>query len=293
MSEIVSKGAPASAVSERELMDTLKNSLYPGASDASVAMVLGYCRAASLDPMKKPVHIVPVWNKAAGAMIDVIMPGIALYRIEAARTGEYAGKSEPEFGPDKTMTLGGVQVRFPEWCRVTVRRIVGGTVCEFPAKEYWLENYATAKKDTDAPNAMWKKRAYGQLAKCAEAQALRMAFPEQTGGTNTDDEMAGKSFSDEPRRLTQESRTIEHQPETRKIDYVKLMTERAKKCRGVQDAINLRSQWVATTAKAEEVGRPIPDDEQAQVYELIEARQDELAAAFATQNTEREEEIPA
>ena len=50
-------------VTERELMDVLKNSLYPGAADASVMMVMGYCRAAGLDVMKKPVHIVPIWNK--------------------------------------------------------------------------------------------------------------------------------------------------------------------------------------------------------------------------------------
>jgi hypothetical protein len=28
------------------------------------------------------------------------------------------------------------------------------------------------------PNAMWRKRFHGQLAKCTEAQALRKAFPE-------------------------------------------------------------------------------------------------------------------
>ena len=38
----------------------LKSSLYPGASDASVDLVLSYCRASDLDPMTKPVHIVPM-----------------------------------------------------------------------------------------------------------------------------------------------------------------------------------------------------------------------------------------
>ena len=181
---------------ERALVDVMRASLYPGARPESVSMVLSYCRARNLDPLRKPVHIVPMWVTPAGskngAMQDVVMPGIALYRIEAARTNEYAGKSEPEFGPTVTSDLEGGPMRHPEWCRVSVYRMVAGQRCEFTAKEYWLENYATAKRDTDMPNTMWRKRAFGQLAKCAEAQALRMAFPEATGGEPTAEEMEGK-----------------------------------------------------------------------------------------------------
>lgn len=182
------------APTDDALIEVLRSSLYPEGSVESIRLVLGYCRAAGFDPMKKPVHIVPMWNKRAGAMVDTIMPGIGLYRIEAARTGEYIGKTEPEFGPDITRKLGNVEVTFPSWCRITVQRLLHGRVCEYTAKEYWVENYATAKKDTEAPNAMWRKRPYGQLAKCTESQALRMAFPEQVGGTNTAEEMEGKTF---------------------------------------------------------------------------------------------------
>ena len=189
--------------SEDRMIDVMRASLYPGAKPDSIRMVMGYCAARNLDPLRKPVHIVPMWVKEPGsdkgAMQDVVMPGIALYRIEAARTGEYAGKSEPIFGPMQTQRLGGSDVSFPAWCKVTVYRMVNGQRCEFTALEYWLENYATAKRDSDAPNAMWKKRAFGQLAKCAEAQALRMAFPEATGGEPTAEEMEGKVL--EPRAV--------------------------------------------------------------------------------------------
>jgi hypothetical protein len=72
--------------------------------------------------------------------------------------------------------------------------------CDFTAVEYWMENYATAGRESEAPNAMWQKRAYGQLAKCAEAQALRMAFPEATGGEPTAEEMEGKTFGNDAAR---------------------------------------------------------------------------------------------
>ncbi len=190
---------PALQMNEGELIDVLATSLYPGASVNAIKMVLGYCKAAGLDPMQKPVHIVPMWDNKAGTMRDVVMPGIGLYRTQAARSGECAGVSEPEFGPDVTETIGGQQITFPAWCRATVkRRLPTGEVVDFTAKEFWKENYAVkgGKDKSIAPNAMWTKRPYGQIAKCAEAQALRKAFPE-IGSEPTADEMAGKSLHED------------------------------------------------------------------------------------------------
>jgi phage recombination protein Bet len=193
MSAIVEMPGRMPAMPEPQLIDVLRNSLYPGAAEASIRLVLDYCRAAHLDPLQKPVHIVPMYDSKARTMRDVVMPGIDLYRVKASRTGQYAGCSEPEFGPDVTQSLGGAEVTFPAWCRVTVRRLVGGTTAEFTATERWVENYATKGRDSAQPNAMWTKRPYGQLAKCAEAQALRKAFPE-IGAGPTADEMIGKTI---------------------------------------------------------------------------------------------------
>lgn len=204
---------PPTKAADADLVKVLGTSLYPGAKPESIALVLGYCRAAGLDPMLKTVHIVPMWDSNARVERDVIMPGIGLYRVQAARSGQYVGKSEPEYGPDVTEKLGGTDVTYPAWCKVTVRRQIGAHVAEFTAVERWKENYATAKRDTAAPNAMWKKRPYGQLAKVAEAQALRQAFPELTGG-ETAEEMEGKEI--EPRDIT----PPEAQPE-KKVEKAK------------------------------------------------------------------------
>lgn len=201
--------------------NALKDSLYPGAQDASVIMVVDYCRAQSLDPMLKPVHIVPMKVSTGQkdgngydikALRDVVMPGIGLYRTIADRTGAYAGISEPVYGPIRTLELnkevwsdgqkGRVKnlvpysFEYPEWCSVSVEKLVNGQVRQFTAKEYWLENYA--EKNDGSPNQMWAKRPYGQLAKCAEAQALRKAFPE-VGAQPTAEEMEGK-YSEPPVR---------------------------------------------------------------------------------------------
>ena len=71
---------------------------------------------------------------------------------------------------------------------------------------------------------MWRKRPRGQLEKCAEAQALRKAFPERAGGP-TAEEMAGKVINDadtiegtaverqEPREPRSKSAGAAHAPE--------------------------------------------------------------------------------
>lgn len=190
---------PASSGDDRELVTVLQNSLYPGASTDTVRMVLAYCKAAGLDPMQKPVHAVPMYDRNIQGMRDVVMPGIGLYRIQAARSGQLAGISEPEFGPDVHATIGGSEITYPAWCRVTVKRqLANGAVADFTAVERWLENYAIkgGKEKSIAPNAMWQRRPYAQLAKCAQAQALRMGFPE-IGAAPTAEEMEGKPLDAE------------------------------------------------------------------------------------------------
>ena len=188
---------------EESTWSALCSSVYPGASQDSVVMAIDYCKARGLDIMLKPVHLVPISVKRDGNYVtqDVVMPGIGLYRIQASRNGDYAGASEPEFGPtikrlftntynNKTTEE---EVSYPEWCKYTVSKIIGDRVVLFAAKEYWTENYATQSRFSELPNAMWKKRPFAQLAKCTEAQALRRAWPE-IGQDTTAEEMEGKEY---------------------------------------------------------------------------------------------------
>lgn len=201
---------PALSMTENELMSVLRSSLYVGAKDESIKLAVNYCKAAGLDIMQKPVHLVPMYDSKSKEMRDVVMPAIGLYRTQASRSGEMAGMDEPEFGEDvkhvfeaetsydnyskQNKTRESVTVTYPKWCKVTIRKLMAnGMIAEYTAKELWLENYATASKDSEQPNAMWKKRPYAQLAKCAEAQALRKAFPE-LGSMPTADEMEGKEI---------------------------------------------------------------------------------------------------
>jgi len=185
--------APIYQMDEGRALAVLESSLYPGAAHDSIRMVLSWAQARGVDPMDKPCHIVPMWDSKTERMRDVIMPSVDYYRQKAESTGEYLGLSDTEYGQTKTLQVGEFSIDYPEWAKVIVRRLVHGHVAEFPAKVFWLETYATKKRDTKVPNAMWQKRPFGQLEKCAEALALRRAFPKLCGGP-TAEEMAGKTL---------------------------------------------------------------------------------------------------
>lgn len=184
--------------------NALCNTIYPGANPDSVIMAIDYCKARGLDILLKPVHLVPMQVTDARSKEkvwrDVPMPGIGMYRIQADRSGNYAGADEPVFGPDVTEEFqdpynqsAKIKVTYPQWCKYTVYKMVNGQRVAFHALERWKENYATQSGKTECPNAMWRKRPYAQLAKCTEAQALRKAWPE-IGSEPTAEEMEGKEI---------------------------------------------------------------------------------------------------
>lgn len=177
---------------------TLKNSLFPGAQDDSILMAIDYCKARKLDPMKKPCHIVPIYVKDArtgnGSMRDVIMPGIYEYRTTAQRTGQYMGRSRAEFGP--VVSCFGASA--PEWCEVIVYRWhpASNTKIEFPARVLFSESCGVNKEGK--ANQRWAKAPVQMLEKCAEAAALRAAFPDELGGEMTADEMYERTIDVTP-----------------------------------------------------------------------------------------------
>ena len=196
---------------------TLQNSVFPGAKDESILLAVDYCKARKLDVLKKPCHIVPMSVKDAKTgqsnWRDVIMPGIYEQRITAFRTGQMAGEDEPIFG--ETITHLGVTA--PEWCKVTVYRFINGQRCAFSHTEYFTEACATTfeyengqKTNKSKINSMWKKRPRGQLAKCAEAGALRKAFPDELGGVITVDEIS-EDVTKEPVDVTPKPNVIDTQ----------------------------------------------------------------------------------
>ncbi len=167
--------------------------LYPSAETQEIIMaVVEYCAAKRLDPFKRPVHIVPMYNSKLRRRVQVVMQGINEVEITASRTGVWAGLDIPAWGPEIERTFRGTienddgsttkvekTLGFPLWCALTVYRLVGGEKRAFTEQLFWEECYASAGFRTEIPNERWSKAPHQMLHKCVKAAVLRAAFPEE------------------------------------------------------------------------------------------------------------------
>ena len=172
---------------------TLKSVIFPTANnDTEIVMALEYCQSRNLDVFKKPVHLVPMWDSRTRTYKTAVMPGIYEIRTTAARTGEYSGMDSPVWGEIIQVSSEGKDISVPSFCQVTVFRTIKGQRVPFAGPEVYFEEACATKGKTNDLNKMWTKRPRGQLQKCAEAAALRCAFPEELGGIMSAEEMDGQ-----------------------------------------------------------------------------------------------------
>lgn len=140
------------------------------------------CKETQLSPFKKQIHMI-ARGKDENRKYS-IQTGIDGYRVIAHRSGAYAGNDDIVFDSETGA--------FPKWARATVYRIVAGHRVAFAARARWSE-YAQMFYDKNTKKKelsdTWKKMPYLMLGKCAEALALRKAFPESLSGIYTDEEM--------------------------------------------------------------------------------------------------------
>ena len=88
--------------------------------------------------------------------------------------------------------------------RVDRGKLVDGQRCPFTASARWSE-YAPLGRD-GKPMAQWATMPYLMLGKCAEALALRKAFPQELSGLYTADEMGQADNGKESLAVTAPSR---------------------------------------------------------------------------------------
>ena len=154
--------------------------LCKGASPVEVEFFMQVAQRCKLDPFRRQIHAVKRWDSKAKRETLTFQVGIDGLRAIAARTGEYAGNDDPAFVTESN-------VWHPTKATVTVYRMVQGQRIPFTASVFWDEYVQTTREG--AVTSMWQQRPFGQLGKCAEAAALRKAFPEESGGLYTEEEL--------------------------------------------------------------------------------------------------------
>ena len=206
-------------------VELIKRTICAESSDDELKLFLHVAKKSKLDPFAKQIHAVKRYTKNGPVMS--IQVGIDGYRLIAHRTGLCAGISDATF--THKMDTNGKPLRVIDSATVIVKKVVAGTVCEFAATAYWDEYapyYFDKRQGIDALSAMWKQRPKGQLAKCAEALALRKAFPNELSGLYTEEEMQRADAEAEKEEEIITRPDVDYRKREQQVETIKLLMTR-------------------------------------------------------------------
>jgi phage recombination protein Bet len=150
-----------------QTLAVIRDQICPGATPSEMWVFLSRCAALELDPFSGQIFFIKRKDKVSHQI------SIDGFRASAERTGELVMISDPEF-EGETKTANGRKA--PALARVIVTREVRG-------KERQFSGVARFDEFVPAPpnDFMWNKMPFHMIGKCAEAQAMRKAFPHRFG----------------------------------------------------------------------------------------------------------------
>lgn len=176
-------GIDTAAFFRPEQVDLIKRQIAKGATADEFQLFLYQCARTGLDPFSKQIYAIvrDTWDSELKRKVPKmsIQTGIDGLRLIADRTGRYAP------GPDNDYVYddGGNLRKATAHVR---KRTVDGTWHTISVSAFFSEyaQYYSGKL-----SQMWDEKPHVMLGKCAEALALRKAFPAEMSGIYTADEM--------------------------------------------------------------------------------------------------------
>lgn len=153
-------------------LEILKNSIAPNLDHNQFKFFVYICTKHNLDPMAKQIYPILKADKKTGKMQLIPIISIDGLRLIADRTNKYAPGRPSEFSYDDKGNLLSATAY--------VKKLVGGEWHEVSATALFSE-YSTGQNT-------WATKKHIMLEKCAEAKAIRRAFPADTSGLYSEEE---------------------------------------------------------------------------------------------------------
>lgn len=176
--------SPGLASSE---LDTLRRTIGHDLDDNEFELFAAICRRTGLDPFARQIYAVKRWDNRQRREVMQIQTGIDGLRLIAERSQQYAGQTPAEWcGPDGQWVDVWLASEAPAAARVGVLRH------DFKEPVYGVAKFSSycATTKEGKPQALWASMPEVMIAKCAEALAIRKAFPNDVSGVYTREEMA-------------------------------------------------------------------------------------------------------
>lgn len=171
--------------------------------DVTAAELSGFlhlCQRTELDPFSRQIYLIGRKDKKAGRVVFTPQTGIDGYRVVARRA---TAKSGGTFGYEDTLWCDKDgrwrDVWLPDAPPAAVKVTVLRDGQKYSAVALYREYVQTGWENK--PIGLWGKMPASQLAKCAEALALRKAFPHDLAGVYTAEEMAQADNGSDERHL--------------------------------------------------------------------------------------------
>lgn len=192
-------------------VEVIKQQICKGSTDAELKLFLAVCRKTGLDPIAKQIYAVKRWDSKEQREVMAIQTGIDGYRLIAERSGKYQGQKGPFWSDGKLYPMYdqngnqvGENLRWLEawpYPEPPMLARVGVLRAGFAEPVWAVARYASYVQTVQSgqPNKFWKQMPDVMLSKCAESLAIRKAFPMETAGIYTQEEM-GQADHDEDDR---------------------------------------------------------------------------------------------
>lgn len=169
-------------------IDILKNSICKGISNEEFEIFLMACAKTQLDPFMRQIYAVKRKSKkpdGSWGETMTIQTGIDGYRLIAERTERYAPGPEPTYIMDEKGNL----ISSTAYIKKQTKDGTWHTVSASAYLDEYCQTFVDKATGEKKPTGMWVNMQRTMLAKCAEAQALRKAFPAEMSGVYTKEEM--------------------------------------------------------------------------------------------------------